>query len=105
MSKGDILIVVNLADKKAIEEAIKGTKPLVEEVGNMCQFSLDGVEVDPSKNLKLSGLQEALDKLGEDEYACCVTVDRLETLDTFGSLKKFGLVNIMSLSGYTVTNH
>jgi predicted RNA-binding protein len=105
MSKGDILIVVNLEDKDVIKKAISGSKPDVVVVGNFCQFSLQNVEVNFEKNSKLTGLLPALEIIGEDEYALCVTTDRLEALDIYGSPKKFGLINVMSISGYTVTLH
>tara|TARA_R110000851_G_scaffold71614_3_gene159198 strand:+ start:875 stop:1231 length:357 start_codon:yes stop_codon:yes gene_type:complete len=112
MSKGNILIVVNVADKELIEAVTSsarttGRKKMFrnavqppEIVGELCQFSLQDVEVDLEKNADLSGLQTALDKLGEDDYAYAVTVERTETLDIYGSPKKFGLSKLLTLPGY-----
>jgi hypothetical protein len=105
MSKGSILIVVNKANKKAIEAAVKKAKPSIDELGELCQFSFEYVEVELAKNTDLVGLQPALDLLGEDDYAYCVTVERLETLDIYGSPKKFGLGKLLEMEGYKKTIH
>jgi hypothetical protein len=105
MSKGNIIVVVNNSNKKAIAEAIGSAKPLLTELGGAVQFSFEDIEVDFTKNKNFAGLQAALDKLGEDDYACCITVERKETLDIYGSPKKFGLVRVMSLQGYKITVH
>jgi hypothetical protein len=105
MSKGDITIVVNVADQAAIEEVTTGANPIITVVGELVEFSFQDIEVDLSKNVDLSGLNAALETLGEDDYAYTVIVERLETLDTYGHPKKFGLDAHMTLPGYTVTNH
>jgi hypothetical protein len=105
MAKGNILIVVNIIDKKIIEEVTVGTNLQIDEVSDFCQFSLEDLEVDFKKNPELANLQSALDSIGEDNYACCITVERLETLEIYGSPKKFGLINVMNVTGYTVTVH
>ncbi len=102
MSKGDILIVVNATNKKAIVDITKKAKPLISTVGEACQFSFTDLEVDFAKNDKLTGLQDVLDTLGEDDYALCVTTERLETLDIYGNPKKFGLSKVMKLDGYNI---
>jgi hypothetical protein len=81
MSKGNILIVANIIDREIIEETTIGANPSIEVVGEFCQFSFQDLEVDLVKNDKLVNLQSVLDNLGEDNYACCITVERLETLD------------------------
>jgi hypothetical protein len=105
MSKGNILIVVGTSNKKVIAEAIGKAKPTLTELGGAIQFSFEDIEVDFTKNENFVGLQEALNKLGEDDYACCVTVERKETLDIYGSPKKFGLIRVMRLEGYKTTLH
>jgi hypothetical protein len=105
MSKGNILIVVNVADKEAIEVVIADASPKIEIVGELCQFSFEDLEVDLTKNADLSELQAVLNTLGEDDYAYCVTVDRLETLDIYGSPKKFGLARVMDIQGYKIKIH
>jgi hypothetical protein len=105
MSKGNILVVVSNSNKKVISEAIGNAKPIVTTIGDAVQFSFEDVEVDFTKNEDLTELQAGLDKLGEDDYACCVTVERKETLDIYGSPKKFGLIRVMRLEGYITTIH
>lgn len=105
MSKGDILVVVHDDNKDAILAAVTDANPIIDDVGPLCQFAFTNVEVDLEKNSALSGLQAVLDELGEDDYAFAVVVDRLETLDIYGSPKNFGLSKIMGLSGYEVSLH
>tara|TARA_R110000851_G_scaffold57296_1_gene133503 strand:- start:9302 stop:9619 length:318 start_codon:yes stop_codon:yes gene_type:complete len=105
MSKGNIIIVVNKVNKKVIESVTEKVKPYLSEVGDAIQFSFEDLEVDLTKNENLSGLQEALDELGEDDYAYCVTVEKLETLDIYGSPKKFGLTRVMAIPSYKTTIH
>ena len=105
MPKGSILIVVNKANKEVIENVTMGENPHISEVLDLCQFSFPDLEVDLTKNTKLSGLQSVLDGLGEDDYAYCVTVKRLETLDIYGSPKQFGLSKVMTIPGYKTTIH
>jgi hypothetical protein len=105
MSKGNILIVVSKSNRKIIEDVTKKAKPLITEIDSACQFSFENLEVDSEKNKDLSGLQEALDILGEDDYGYCVTVERTETMDIYGSPKKFGLIRVMRLEGYKITIH
>jgi hypothetical protein len=105
MSKGNILVVVNTENKKAIESVVKGAKPVISELGSATQFSFENLEVDLTKNTNLAGLQEALDVLGEDDYALCVTVDRKESLDIYGSPNKFGLIRVTRLKGFNITIH
>jgi hypothetical protein len=102
MSKGDILLVVNVTNKAAIVEVTKKAKPLISEVSEACQFSFTGLEVNFNKNSNLTGLQNALDILGEDNYALCIATERLETLDIYGNPKKFGLSKVMKLDGYNI---
>jgi hypothetical protein len=105
MSKGNILIVVSKSNRKIIEKATEKAKPLITEIDSACQFSFEDIEVDLEKNKDLAELQKALDVLGEDDYGYCVTVERKETLDIYGSPKKFGLIRVMRLEGYKVTIH
>jgi hypothetical protein len=105
MSKGNIVVVVADKDKKSVAAALKGTKTVINDVGPLCEFQLVSVEVDSTKNAKLSGLMTALDKLGEDDYALAITVERLETLDLYGSPKMFGMGELLNHDGYVVTMH
>jgi hypothetical protein len=105
MSKGNIIVVVNKVNKETIKLITENTKPHISEVGDAVQFSFEDLEVDLTKNQNLSGLQEALDELGEDDYAYCVTVEKLETLDIYGSPKKFGLTRVMAIPSYKTTIH
>jgi hypothetical protein len=105
MSRGNILIVVNDKDKKAMKAALKGTKPSIDDSGPLCEFQLEGVEVDLVKNESLSKLQPALDALGEDDYALIITIERLEELHTYGSPKMFGLADVLDIPGLRITEH
>jgi hypothetical protein len=105
MSKGYITIVVNVADQAAIEAVTAGANPIITVVGELVDFSFQDIEVDLAKNVNLSGLSDVLETIGEDDYAYTVIVERLETLDTYGFLKKFGLAEHMTLPGYTIINH
>jgi hypothetical protein len=105
MSKGNMLLVVQDADKKAIKTALKGLKYVVNDAGPLCQFQFHDVEVDLAKNASLSKLQPALDKIGEDDYAFIVTIERLEVLNAYGSPRKFGLAEIFSIPGLKVTEY
>jgi hypothetical protein len=105
MSKGNILIVVSDENKAAVEAAIKDANPTIDGINGLCEFSLSGIEVDLDKNPSLSGLQAVLDELGVDDYALAVVVDRLDTLDVYGSPKNFGLSKVLTMIGYTITIH
>ena len=107
MSKGYITIVVNVTDRAVIEEVTTGANPIITVVAGdeLVEFSFQDIEVDLTKNVNLSGLSDVLEAIGEDDYAYTVVVERLETLDTYGHPKKFGLIEHMTLPGYTITNH
>jgi hypothetical protein len=105
MSKGNMLVVVYDKDKKSIATVTKGANPIINDVGATCQFSFVDIEVDLTKNADLAGLQDALDKLGVDDYAQAVTVERKATLDIYGSPHKFGLSKVLSLKGHKITEH
>jgi hypothetical protein len=105
MSKGDILVVVHDDNKDAILAVVTDANPVIDDVGPLCQFAFTNVEVDLEKNSALSGLQDVLDELGEDDYAYAVVVDRLNTLDIYGSPMNFGLSKVMTVPGYTIAIH
>ena len=105
MSKGNMLIVVSDENKAAVKAAVKDGNPTIANLNGFCEFSLSNIEVDVNKNPALSGLQDVLDGLGEDDYALAVVVDRLDTLDIYGSPKNFGLSKVLAMIGYTITIH
>jgi hypothetical protein len=105
MSKGNIVIVVADKDKNAIATVLKGTNPVINDVGPLCEFQLVDIEVDLTKNTELSGLMTAFDNLDDDNFSCAITVERLETLDLYGSPKMFGQGHLLTHEGYAVTMH
>jgi hypothetical protein len=105
MSKGNIILVIHDRNKAVIIEALKNTSPLINDVGELCEFQLHDVNVDLETNDDLSELQATLDKLGLDDYAFVKTIERLEELHIYGSPKVFGLSKIMDIVGYTIIVH
>jgi hypothetical protein len=105
MSKGNILIVVQDKDKKAMKSALRGLKPICNDAGPLCQFQFHDVDVDLIKNESFVKLQPALDKIGEDDYALIITIERLELLNAYGSPRKFGLADALNIAGLKVTEY